>query len=474
MTDTEEIQEKAVEQQDASTLGRVLRKAGRFEHYFNARSRLNLTGYVTVCARYAHTSGDPLTKPLLFAALEDVIRKNVALAARFSPGSPEGVWVALPLVDLNRVVKLVDQDSASLPTLLEGLFVQQLEFSEDMPLWRLVVLRDGMVVFAYDHTLGDGQSGLAFHHNLLASLRNIHDPPSDHSGVVSSLPEDAVLTPALEDATDVTVPFPMLVRVLSKMLFPFLDRKKGKAWAGYPVQDPPTLVTTVRLLEYTPEQASTLIKLSRDHKATLTSTMHTLAIIVLSRLLDAQPANKKFQYVHSSIPMSLRRITGTPSSAICNQVSALSTYHSLFRPAPSIISKDTFPWDRASTLTAALRRELPHSPRVVGLFKFVSGKYDEYCLGMLGKKRGSAFELSNLGAFSEPPAKEGEETRWRIQEMFFVQSDATIGAALKVNPVGTAAGGLGVSVTWGKGAVDDELAEEFVKAFDEGLRTLAQ
>ena len=87
--------------------------------------------------------------------------------------------------------------------------------------------------------------------------------------------------------------------------------------------------------------------------------------------------------------------------------------------------------------------------------------------------RGGALELSNLGAFPEPPTKEGEEVEWRVQEMFFVQADATLGAALKVNAVGTGAGGLGISITWGKGAVDDEFAEEFAKAFDDGMKMLA-
>ena len=408
--------------------------------------------------------------------MEDVIRNNVALAARFVPAAPEGTWAALPRVDLNRVITFVDKDGADLPALLEEVFLQPADFSEDMPQWRLFVLRDGMVVYAYDHTIGDGQSGLAFHHNLLASLRRVKtigNPLLDHSGIVSSLPEDATLMPALEDATDTTVPFSMMVREVGKLLFPFLDRKKGKAWSGYPTQQPPTLVTHVRLLEYTPEQATGLVKLSRDHKATLTSTIHILALVTLSRLLFAQPENQKYKYVRTYIPMSLRRFTKAPPSAICNHVSVHSVYHPLTHPAPTAVSKDTFPWDKASALTATLRRKLPGSARTIGLFKYINGKYDEYVLGQIGKKRGGALELSNLGAFPEPPTKEGEEVEWRVQEMFFVQADATLGAALKVNAVGTGAGGLGISITWGKGAVDDEFAEEFVKAFDDGMKMLA-
>ncbi|RPD53367.1 hypothetical protein L226DRAFT_548512 [Lentinus tigrinus ALCF2SS1-7] len=474
MTDTERTAEKS--DAGGSTSGRVLRKAGRFEHYFNSRSRLNLTGYVVVSARYTHTSGSSLNKPLLFTALEDVIRRYVALAARFVPASPEGMWVALPVVDLNRVVMFVEKDSADLPTLLEELFVQPLEFLEDMPLWRLVVLRDGTVVYAYDHTLGDGQSGLAFHHNLLASLRSIRDPLLEHAGIVSSLPKDAALTPALEEATDTTVPFMMMVRELSKHFFPFLDRKKGRAWSGYPVQQPSTLVTTVRLLEYTPEQTSSLIKLSRDHKATLTSTIQGLALSVLSPLIYTTPANGQYKYLCTAIPMSLRRVTGAPPSATCNHVSVHFIYHPLSHSPPdtgTALIKESFPWDTASALTATLRDEAPRSAPSVGMFKYLFGKYDDYCLGMLGKKRSAGLSVSNLGAFPDP-SQAGEDAQWRIQETHFVQADATLGAALKVNAVGTAVGGLGISITWGSGAVDVELAEAFVKNFDEGLRMLAE
>ncbi|RPD61766.1 hypothetical protein L226DRAFT_534049 [Lentinus tigrinus ALCF2SS1-7] len=460
-----------------STSGRILRKGGWLEHFFITGSRLDLIGYVVVCARYTHPSATPLSKPVLFAALEDAIRKNAALAARLPPTSPEGVWLALPSVDLKRVVTFVDKDSADLSTLLEEIFAKPMEYPEGMPLWRLFVLRDGMVVYAYDHALGDGQSGHAFHHNLLASLRSIHDIPSGHTGIVTSLPQDAALTPALEDDMDTTVPLRMLVREFFKSRFPFVDRKKGKTWSGYPAQQPPTLVTRVRLLEYAPEQASNLIKLAREHKATLTSTIHTLALVILSRLIYAQPVNKKYRYISTIIPMSLRRFTGAPPSAICNHVSIYAVYHPLFRPAPGpTITKDAFPWGRAAALTATLKRKLPRSPPTAGLVRYLHGKYEEFILGRLGKKRTAGLELSNLGAFPEPKADGAAPGpgQWRIEQMFFVQADATLGAAVKVNPAGTAAAGLGISVTWGEGAVDDAFAEEFVKAFDEGLRALAQ
>ena len=84
--------------------------------------------------------------------------------------------------------------------------------------------------------------------------------------------------------------------------------------------------------------------------------------------------------------------------------------------------------------------------------------------------------MSNLGAFpasAVPTEPAGTESQtWRIGEVLFAQAGATLGAALKLNVVGTPAGGLGVSITWGKGAVEDELAEEFVREFEAGVRGL--
>ncbi|KAI0819389.1 hypothetical protein BC628DRAFT_1333029, partial [Trametes gibbosa] len=97
--------------------------------------------------------------------------------------------------------------------------------------------------------------------------------------------------------------------------------------------------------------------------------------------------------------------------------------------------------------------------------------------GRLGKKREGTLEISNLGrAPSMTPWVAGgaPTNRWAIRETVFVQVDGTLGPALKINVTGTPDGGLGVSLTWGKGAVDDELAEDFVTAFTNGLNELAR
>ena len=56
--------------------------------------------------------------------------------------------------------------------------------------------------------------------------------------------------------------------------------------------------------------------------------------------------------------------------------------------------------------------------------------------------------------------------------MLFAQGDGTLGVALKVCVAGTPAGGLGVVVSWGANAVDDDFGRAFVVGFAEGMREL--
>ena len=270
---------------------------------------------------------------------------------------------------------------------------------------------------------------------------------------------------------DVSVPFMTILREVAQAIFPSLKPKHPNAWTANPVLEALTMDTTVRIIHLNPADATKLIKLSRDHKTTLTGTLHTLALLVVSRLLRAQPAGDRFETMPTSIPISLRRYTNTPPTAFCNHVSSHQNHHPLVHQGASV-SPDAFPWDTAAALAETLRREAPHSAWRVGLLKYLYGKYEEYLLGQLGRTRAAALELSNLGAFPRLDAQGTGTSEWRIKETLFAQADATIGAALKLNTVGAPEGGVGITVTWGKGAVDHEFAEAFVREFEVGLRAM--
>ncbi|OJT09789.1 hypothetical protein TRAPUB_13748 [Trametes pubescens] len=464
-----------------------MREAGRFENYFFARARLSFLSWVVVSAKYHNDAGAPLDKPTLFAALDQVVRNLPALASCMEytvslPTAP-AVWLHLPSVDLNKLVEFREEDSTQLHTVLEAMYAVPAQYADDVPPWKVFVLRDDTVAFTYEHTIGDGQSGMAFHTALLNALRKPKAPLSEHSGVVTGLPDDAALSPAMEDAMDVSVPFTMLLWEIVKPFWPPAQRRLREAWTGKDAPSEAIHDMAVRILgHYSPADGKYLVELSRAHKTTLTGTLHTVALVVLSRLIHAHTEEGQYKTIATTVPISLRRFTHVPPIAFCNHVSALREDYPILpsgskEESAAIITAETFPWGLAAGLVDALKREAPRSGSAVGLLKFVGGKYEQYLRGQLGKKRAAGLELSNIGPFPVAHLEKTAEdappsSRWDADEVLFAQASATLGPALCLNVAGTPAGGFGVTVTYNKEAVDEALAEEFVEAFKAGVQGL--
>ncbi|TBU34188.1 alcohol acetyltransferase [Dichomitus squalens] len=454
-----------------------IRRAGPLEQYYNVASRIGIIQWVIVSARYEHPSLNIVSKPVLFTALGEVVRSLAALHARLPPPSEPPIWQRLPSVNLIRLVTWLDKDSNDMKAVFEDICVTPTDVPEDMPWWKLYVLRDGTVIFTYDHTIGDGQSGLAFHHALFHALNSLKDEdiPSEHSGLVTDLPQYLPLTPSLEEAAprQLAIPFFMFIRVVLETYLPFLfswDRKC--VWSGNPI---PTVITpevNVRILRYSAEDATTLLKLSRERQATLTATLHTLALVALSRLISALPngEGEKYQKIVTGCPISMRRYTGAPETAMCVHISHSEGPHDLL-PASAGTDAKSFPWHVATRHTEFLREEVLRTGPTMGMLKFLLGRYEEYFRGRMGMKRASGLVISNLGTFN-PKRSKGVEGAWTISDTLFLQGDAIVGAALKLNVTGSPEGGVGISITWRAGAVEQSFAEEFARGFKDGLQDL--
>ncbi|KAI0773274.1 alcohol acetyltransferase [Trametes elegans] len=454
-------------------------RSGRFELWFQTRRQLRILSWVVVSAKYRHDRGATLDRPTLFSALEQVVSSHAALASRIDNAQSPPAWVRLPSVDLDEVVEFRDEDAGQLQTFLETFYAGPIQVADAAPLWKLFVLRDGTLSFAFDHSIGDGQSGYAFHAALLSALRNQQESPSAHSGILSDFPEDAALAPSMEESVDVSVPFTVSFKEILKAVWPPMWWKVASSWTGNPVSK--TVVSggmNVRILRYSLEETRLLTELSRSHKTTLTGTLHTLSLVVLSPLIKAQPDGARYKSIVTTIPISLRRFTGTPPGAFCNHFSSLQEHHPLLPlgadGAQRAVSAEGFPWDRAAALSEALKRHAPHSAYAVGLLKFIDGKYERFFLAQLGKKRAGGLEISNLGRFPAErvaaPA-DGAGT-WNVDETLFSQADNTLSSAIVMSVAGGGDGSLGLTISWAKDAVDDAFGEAFVVGFKAGVQGL--
>ncbi|KAG6812727.1 hypothetical protein H0H92_000944 [Tricholoma furcatifolium] len=428
-----------------------VRRAGLLERYHVARFGLGLDSCVLMTAQYMPPNGHDLDKPTIYNALRRVVAVHPALGVRLSrnPATQDPIFKRLSELDLSQVVEF--SSDCDLEKAISAQLLQKFDLASDLPIWRILVLKDNTICFAWHHGIGDGKSGLAFHRALLASLQEGAEQNPDPIVTTSKEP----LVPALEALTDLTPPWSKVAQELYGLFAPVSWTSGAMAWTGNAVPTEITLQNRARLIEFSPEVATAFIALCRTHKATLTSTFHALTISVISDLIQTEG----HKTISSAVPISLRHLSGTSNDAICNHVSSLRAYTKV---------DPVFSWAHASEYATDLRNYVDKSGQEIGMLKFLFGKYDEYFQGKLGKKRQVGFEISNVGRFDTRNTSFGDQA-WSIGRTVFAQCDVVVGAALKLNAVGDPLGGVTMSVIYGAGSISDVFVDKFVENFKLGV-----
>ncbi|KAF8889284.1 alcohol acetyltransferase-domain-containing protein [Infundibulicybe gibba] len=408
--------------------GSTLRPAGLLERFHITRQLLGFDSCVICAAKYS--SKLRLSPPILYPALGNVIHAHGALGVRLRLGHAEGpAFVRLGQVDLDRAVHYISEDIA-LETVLEAQFEEQFDTASDQPLWRLIVLPDNTVVFAYHHGIGDGMSGISFHKALLSALSTLTATPNHPPAHLISVPASAELSPAIENVTRLSPSWGRIFWEVCGLFTPTSWSRGSSAWTGRSIPHNFTSKTNVKLIYFEPEAVAEFIGICRRHHATLTSAFFTLSHSVLSRII--LPSESKT--ISSYIPISLRGIVGTSPDVFCDHVTG---YH--FYPP---IQPD-FSWADASGLASELRSQIRILPQ-----------------GKARDEETGGLECSNLGRVDLG----NDMTRgdWSITRVIFAPCSVVVGSALKVNMAGDPLGGLTVSVTWSDDAVERSLVESFV------------
>lgn len=465
----------------------VVRYAGPFERWFIVRHYLKMYACVAISARYGERSGISLDANTLFPALDKVIRRHAALCVTLSgEASGKPAWVRLEKVDLTRVVNFSDDTQANIRTVFESEIAHRFRTQSEPadPLWRLRISRDGIVTFAWHHAIGDGRSGLAFHHSLLEALNEVdtEGPPRDPC-TSAIVPPNLSLVEPVENIISTAVSPLTLCRQVLQLLMPDSWKASYHAWTGHPVPDHDSLLATVRLVDYNRDATETLLRLCRANDSTITGFLMALSARVISRLIAAdQSLNGRYKSIVALVPVSLRGLTKTPEDVFCSEVSSINRLIPLDPPTPPDggLLSDSFHWELAAELTRDLRRHAPQSTQQLGLLKFLPD-YEAYLKGFYSKKRNATIEISNLGTYpwrscdsDHRVASDGEAGKWNIDEMYFVQSQAAFMAAIHMNVVGTPGGGLGLTVSWSQGAIEEDFGESFYSGLKDCLDDMAQ
>jgi len=194
-----------------------------------------------------------------------------------------------------------------------------------------------------------------------------------------------------------------------------------------------------------------MIAACRAHGTTLTS---TLPILIASALSKHIP--KQFNEVECTIPVSLRRFLGVPvEEKMGVWIDAFSTYF----PRSSV---QDFSWEQARHCKTAISQYLKVGEINVGKFKAIPDMRSFFS-SRLGQKRGSSFDVSNLGS-----VERGKED-WEMGRVVFSRSAFASGSAFST---GVVTGGDGCAVlgfVWQEGVVGEDVMEGVVEGLRRGV-----
>jgi len=337
-------------------------KAGLLERYHITNAYLALDPCVVVSAKYLSSSRTPLDRYTLFTALSHLVGTIGTFSTQIKGediGNP--VFIRLRNVVLSRIVSIYpDRENTLEEIMLSNLHLKLPLDSED-PLWRLALMPDGTVIFAFHHAMADGQSGPVLHRLLLLARNStkLYSTTAETPDIVP-VPHNLTISPPVEDVVDLSVSLGTTIQELGGMALPALLSKDPTAWSGNPIIKEGSAKNNIRLEQIASSDASRLLPVTRAHKSTLTSLFHTLGTAVLTDLIlnSPRPRDESYMMISTTIPFSLRRVAGTGPDVICDHISIHHTYPKFPQQQlePSSGWQPYFSWDNAAKLAIELRQ----------------------------------------------------------------------------------------------------------------------
>jgi hypothetical protein len=416
---------------------------------------------VGLTARYKRQSGVPV-KPALFHALSMLISKHPILSAiPFAIDTPNPYFVRLPNIRLSEVVAFMEDDATSPRSdwreILDNVLEEQhncpfeIQPNKTLPFWRLCVLESSncptsfILVFMFHHSLMDTKSALSFHDELEGYM-------AQYVGIETSEAVNSpsgALVPPLEGLYTLSVSQDFL-QSQEKYSEPSADN-----WTGAPQFTP--VKTRFSSLWLSEADTNALIALSKKEQTSVTA---MLQVLVATSIFSVLPST--YHTLQGDCAVSLRKFLPEPVTTTtlgCYVGSSSTTYR----------RKPSFDWNEARRTKVAIEHAMAQKggDMPVGYLAFIQNQH-HWMLQKLGRKRMSAFELSNVGASST--LRGG--SNFEIESMLFSQSSSACSAAIKVSAVTGRDGRLALGFTWQEGAIEASMIKEVKRALKSEVERL--
>ncbi|KAM5346024.1 hypothetical protein ACJ41O_011885 [Fusarium nematophilum] len=413
----------------------IIRKLGHAETFQSAQHLLDMYYGCAISCRYMV----PETLAASASSVETIVERAFARAilehplftvGRINNDSKKPSWIQLARIDLHNHI---EWRTVTEPENYENVLHEVLEWQvnhpftdlETQPNWRSVILRPGNsafvdVVFAWDHTAGDGKSGKVFHDSLLSCL-NPQVGGKDTGPILKDRSFEVPVT-ALTPPVHKVLKFPISWDFL---LNEVRNTVKG---SPEPLNSPGTPVCVRRFDG------------SRKPKHSDLDLEHTVT-------------NSVTYWPYKYDEDLVARIRQQASDAKA-------------RPESNADLEATV-WSVAMAVRQELSKKLELGTKndIMGLMKFV-GDWRSYVKDReKNSERTFSWELSNLGVINGEVMmdKEGsdEAEKWTIERATFTQSASVSGPALCVSQLAVKGGALVMSCCWQIEVIDEELAKGF-------------
>ena len=488
-----------------------------------------------------HQTDAELQRSLVLAVAQTVLRHPLLHVGLAREDSKEPLWVRVDTVDLACHVQFLRDDDHSqtddvfLQTVVQSQLNTRFPDLALRPGWRVAAWRTRdanylQVAFAWNHANFDGMGAKIFHRDLLRELNRPRPEAMarllDEHRILTVPPvPDARFPPPQETVEKYSVSPGFLLSAVWKELRPKakvalpLVGSSGKAtsrtstdatWA--PVQPSLPFKTLTSISSVDNAALQLILAACRAHETTLTGLLHAIVLVSLASQLGENKA-PAFSSVtaldarHFTTPKPTAFPWFEPKSTMANYVTVAS--HEFDRslvqavrermsrgvPPPSATSKDkqgTSPPDREMedliwSIGTRVRQEIQqkldkgtHNDNT-GLMKFV-GDWRSQMKAHVTKPRGSAWNVSNLGVFTDDgdsllnaAAPDGNVSGggWAIEQAVFALGGEVPGSVFQIGVVSVRGKELCVAVSWQEGVVEAGLGEKLAADLRDWLRRIA-
>lgn len=428
---------------------------------------------------------------LIHSALRETLKSQPILNVVIEDeGTPQPKWKRAETIDFRELVKITEHNPTLNPDtwLTEG-HKERLDRVDELPVWRVRVgtqksdlsaassTLSFVLAFYGHHAIADGVSCGAFHTTFLDGLNGLIAHPSSITTSPLFRPSSSLeLLPSLEEAAPLPISIWFAIKQIIKAFF--YNPLDPKNWSGPPVASSlPTITPNLRTFLLGPKQVTKLLQVCRNNGTTLTA---LISVLTARKITEMHP---EYSHVAGVIPFSFRKFSGHDPRAMGVFVSSVTPYFaSEPNPPCGYISCASTSTDKPSSSNNELWESARQtrqfiasgsaSPKnqMVGMLRFAPD-FKGFFLGLFGKKRDHAFEVSNIGVV-DGGIGEGEG-KASFDKVVFSTGLCVYGDPFSVLVASAKGGDLTVSVSWMSEVTEKEEGVALCEYLEEWMRGLA-